>query len=272
LHWLKKKRVLKKPTPSESGSKTSNDGYLNPRPRQRRGKGARVTKASKAVTAVSLTQNGDYYRIPFVEEKNPRSREGLYFRNSVRWVEGESSNEEMHLPYIDRLGRYTGLTQARWHCDHRTHIATVTATVFRRLKSYALRHNKMHIVERNQDRLVRASFLYAATSNNYLWDRVLHFSRDLLERGTLIHKTVLKFLCKADDYIRFVYSHVCSQTKWLSFRAERPRDKSVKTNPTREPDKVWFKSGRSRYIKVHCLGSIARAMQPLAVAYRVIQT
>jgi hypothetical protein len=36
---------------------------------------------------------------------------------------------------------------------------------------------------------------------------------------------MVRYLVKANENIRFVYSQVASQTNWLLFRAERPRDK-----------------------------------------------
>lgn len=101
----------------------------------------------------------------------------------------------------------------------------MVATTARRLLLYANKHNKGHIVDRNLNRLIMASYYYCVSRNNYFWDRVLFFTRDLEKRGPLIHRVMIRFLSKTSDSIRFVYSHVCSQTQWLLFRAERPRDK-----------------------------------------------
>jgi hypothetical protein len=193
-------------------------------------------------------------------------------RSSKRWYPAPSNEETRYLPYIDKLGRNTGTSIYRWTCTSSQYVSTVVSTVFSRLNAYARRHNEYRLVIRNQERLLKVSYYYAVTGNNYLWDRVLYFSRNLEKYGTLIHRAMIKFVQKADDYIRFVYSQVCFQTHWLLFRAERPRDKSVKIGLTRQPDKRWFSRGLEQYVKTHCIDSIAKAVAPIRDQYFVMRT
>jgi hypothetical protein len=109
-----------------------------------------------------------------------------------------------------------------------------------------MRHNKKAVVIKNRGRFLRAAYTYLVTGNSYLWDRVLFFSRNLEKRGTLIHRVSLKYLLKTDADVRFVYSHVCFQAKWLLFRALRPRDKSG-TKVLQTEENLRFRDPNTRF-------------------------
>lgn len=189
----------------------------------------------------------------------PRIR-GAKIRNSKRWIDGCSGpNTALDFPYIDMLGRFTGSTLFRWSCDPRSFIASVVATITDRIKNRALYYNDMRLVTRHSDKLVRAAYYYAVSRNSYFWDRILFFVKNLKENGNLISRFVLRWNLRTDANKRFVYSHVCNQTKWLLFRVERPRDKSaIKVRAsTLLPN---GRSGDDRLWVCGILGDLARAM------------
>jgi len=95
--------------------------------------------------------------------------------------------------------------------------------------------------------LARCSAYYALTKNAYFWDRL----PPLLRKGDpgVVSGMLHKFLCKLDDYKWFVYSHACSQAKWLTFRALGPRDKSsyVMDYFYRTPNRCSDEAARSSF-------------------------
>jgi hypothetical protein len=183
-------------------------------------------------------------------------------RESTRWYDMPPPIKgRFVLPFIDDQGKFTGSGLYTWYCDPRSYISTVVATISRRLEVYARRNNRYHIVRCYLNQIVRVAYYYAVTKNDYLMDRVLFFLRDLKKRGKLIHRVLLRFLSKRDENFRFVYSHVCSQAKWLLFRVSRPRDKSRFTKVFDLPENGRFKDP---YIRFEALWTIAQAMRPLS--------
>jgi len=216
------RKTKKTPPGKESKSPKS------PRPRKRKGSPSkyRVPKYSGFITLSEDIR--ETFRVKSFGPDIPPQR-GAKIRKSTRWYEGTNQCQTaLNFPYINRLGQFTGTTLFRWSCNPSSFVASVTSTIAKRLEERCLYYNPMHIVLRNSARLVRVAFYYAFSHNNYFWDRVLFFTRNLEKYGTLLHKLLLRFLSKTDETKRFVYSHVCSQTQWLLFRAERPRDKSAK--------------------------------------------
>lgn len=215
-------RVKKAPT-AESPSPV----IRSPRSRKRNG----VTQQRKECNlrgVITLSEDGpENYDVPSFSGNAPRVR-GAKIRNSKRWIAGISQPVTAYdFPYIDMLGRYTGSTLFRWTCDQRSFVASVVSTISNRLINRARHYNDQRLVDRNLDRIVRASFYYAISKNSYFWDRILFFVKNLEKNGKLIQTFALRYILKTDAHKRFVYGHVCSQTQWLLFRAERPRDKSA---------------------------------------------
>jgi hypothetical protein len=153
---------------------------------------------------------------------------GAKIRNSRRWISGICAPvTKLSFPYIDKLGKYTGSTLFEWSCDPKSFVASVVSTIANRAVNRAIKHNEMRVVLAHSGLLVRAAYYYAISKNSYFWDRMLFFIKDLKKYGKLIQTFVLRYVLKTDAHKRFVYGHVCSQTQWLLFRAERPRDKSA---------------------------------------------
>jgi len=150
---------------------------------------------------------------------------GVKIRSSRSWYGPDFTPKPFQIPYIDNLGRYTGHTLYEWTCESRQAFATIYATISNRLINYCKRHNPWTIVKKHLRSIAMVSFVYSQNHSLHLWDRVLWMARNLTIRGRSLHKIGLHFFCKLSDNIRFVYGQVCSQTNWLFFRAERPRDK-----------------------------------------------
>jgi hypothetical protein len=228
------------------------------RPLLGEGKPREAETSPRLKADIILDDKGPKAGIRLIDEPT-HSLRCVKIRQSKSWFASPPGQVTYDIPYIDRIGKLTGHTVARWCCDPRQYIASVVSTIANRLVVYARRHNKFHIVRKNFYRIVRFSFLYAVTKNNYAMDRVLFFLRDLEDRGGLIHRLMLRFLARTDENVRFVYSHVCYQAKWLLFRAKRPRDKSgtvIHKNLLTER----FVNGEDRY---DCIWKIANAINQL---------
>jgi len=159
-----------------------------------------------------------------------RSPRGIALRTSSRWV-GPSSLKSpsfrMELPLIDRLGKFTGCSIYYTSSMTREgYISTVVATIFQRLMSYSRRRNGIRETNIRQSILLRVAAYYALSKNSYFMDRVLHLLKSLKSTWRTLSSLTHSFSLKLDANKRFVYSHVCFQTQWFTFRAVRPRDKS----------------------------------------------
>lgn len=199
----------------------------SPRPRKRKGKAKQQPHKTDRRGVIALSEDAPPYLAKSFSGFAPRIR-GAKIKNSLRWIEAKSQPvTELKFPYYDYLGKYTGTTLFGWSCDPRQFVASAVSTVASRLTNRCVHYNSMRLVERNMHRIVRVAYYYVISKNNWFWDRVLYFSKDLEKNGKRLHQMLLRFLSVTDANKRFVYSHVCSQTQWLLFRAERPRDKSA---------------------------------------------
>jgi hypothetical protein len=160
----------------------------------------------------------------------PEWTTAVRLRMSNRWVENPGPSR----PRVLRLYDHVGVDQLSELCSvemtSNQYIASVVSTIAARLTNYCRRHNPSHVVTRQGGLITRVSYVYAVTHSKYFLDRFLALARNLEKSKRVIHGYVLRFLSRCDDDTRFVYSHVCFQTKWLLFRARGPRDKSHQLN------------------------------------------
>jgi len=233
LKWIgprrstQNRKLGRSPTPRphpESSSATRNQSTKGRVPGSKIG-------CTRGIPSPSLREGPDapLYRVRLLDRNCPKARL-ISIKSSLRWIDTyKTPNGGLSVPYIDRLGKFTGTTLYRWSCDPRSLLTTVVATIHQRIESYAMRHNPAHVVLRLRKALFSAAAYYAFSKNAHFWDRVLFFCRDLQKRGSLIHRLRLFFSSKWDDDKRFVYSQVIFQTNWLLSRASRsmPRDKSL---------------------------------------------
>jgi len=222
--------------------------------------------SKKRINRSIITLRGDGSEEPYVIKNLNRDtlrQKGIVVRGSSAWIDAyKTPNGGLGVPFIDKLGRFTGHLVYKWSCDPRALIATVSATIIKRLLEHCRRHNKNFVVKKHRQSLIRAATYYAFSKNSYFWDRILFFSRNLEKSGRLIHRLSLFFSSKWDDNKRFVYSHANFQAKWLLLRARRPRDKSQ-----------FFSSGKGRPIVpmvLPDLRNISNTIRDLAYAMSMI--
>lgn len=186
------------------------------------------SKSRKAAPVITLSEDPGCRDYKIVNlDRNCLRQKAISIRAGTSWIDTyKTPNGGLGVPYIDKLGRFTGHLVYRWSCDPRSLVSTIVSTIANRLLRYCRRHNHARVVRRFSKTIVGAAAYYAFTKNSYFWDRVLFFSRNLEKRGTLIHRLRLYFSSKWDDNKRFVISQVIFQTNWLLFRVYRPRDKS----------------------------------------------
>jgi hypothetical protein len=137
-----------------------------------------------------------------------------------------SGQEWIEVPFIDRLGRYTGRSIFRWRARVTDVFATTVSTIASRLLRYASKHNHSKVVGRHRRLILRSAAYYALSKNSYYMDRFLYFLRGLGERSRPAHAALVSNIVKLDANKRFVYSQACYQANWLLTRALKPRDKS----------------------------------------------
>jgi len=198
--------------------------------------------------------------IKILELRGPiPNQKGIVHRNSRRWYPcAIGPTAPWDLPYIDRLGRFSGHTLIRWSTDPACIVGTTIATISSRLKGYAFKHNSPHVVRRNFRRILRVSAYYAMTKNNYFWDRILFFTRNLEKYEKLLHRLLLFFLAKSDVSTRFVYNHAVFQAQWLLFRSpvKGMRDKSAHTWRSPESDQAIERISGEHVSRYGCIYTI----------------
>jgi hypothetical protein len=177
-----------------------------------------------------ITLNKDKQGKPFeVRTINTQYHyKGINMLTSNRWLRCmKSPNSSADLPYIDKLGRFTGSTIYRANISPQGFISTVVSTISKRLRFQVARHNPIHQCNIRQSLITKCAAYYALTKNSYFMDRFLVLSKNLRENYKTISSLLHRFSRKLDAHKWFVYGHVCLQTQWLTLRAARPRDKSA---------------------------------------------
>jgi hypothetical protein len=205
---------------------------------KKRSKGGCKSPTRTSTSKPELKPNGSsYYELSFspgMVSTNAvnlplaqRQVRGMDLRRSKRWsfCFPGVTGVEYEMPFIDRLGRFTGASVYTLACEPADVLSITTATVYGRLKRYCNAHNGWRVTRRLLREILRAAAWYTISKNSYFMDRILFFLRDCRNYGKLIHKTTLHYVAKGSADKRFVYGQVCYQTNWLIFRACRPRDK-----------------------------------------------
>jgi hypothetical protein len=160
--------------------------------------------------------------------------ESYKIRQSVRWIKdyNPKCRRVIGLPFINHAGKMSFNNVVRWYCHPLQAIASITATVFQRLQTLLIRRHKTKYAFGCREDTFRAALLYTITSDTWILDRFIGVMRRK-ERKPLKY-LFGKFVAKLDEDQQFVYSQALQQANWLTFRAERPRDKSraeIKFNP-----------------------------------------
>jgi hypothetical protein len=199
----------------------------NPPPgRKRKLKCSQKKKLNHIQISTSTNPDVIQFRMEKLENLN-RSPRAIGLRNSKAWFTKLTAPlTRVELPLIDHLGRYTGCNIYYTGCMRPdSYVNTVISTIFQRLMNYSRKHNGLRETRIRQSILLRVAAYYGLTKNSYFLDRALHLIRFLRKRFKVLSSLTHFFSSKLNANKRFVYSHVCYQTQWFTFRARRPRDK-----------------------------------------------
>jgi len=153
---------------------------------------------------------------------------GFEYKVSSRWFAHSNLEKprKYALPFIEHCGRISNSTQYYWKTKPSSIVATLIATVYKRLLTTMYRRIKFKAFKL-QNLLLRCSAYYVFTKNDYFWNRLLAVLR--LGRGakSVARNLLFYFESKLDDSTRFVLRQAWSnQANWLKSRAERPRAQS----------------------------------------------
>jgi len=109
-------------------------------------------------------------------------------------------------------------------------VATTVATILSRIRRHVVTHNSYSVLVKHRRLILRSAYYYAVSHNSWFWDRILVLTKNLEKNKNIIYSLTVRFMSKLDDYNRFVYSQVCSQTNWLLFRGRYPSARRDKSN------------------------------------------
>lgn len=221
---------MRRPTKARPGSRKRNKALRAAKRRAKR-EFTRVCQSSRAwkhrLNYLTLESGGREWKPKTIDLSRDKPHRSISVRRSERWLPRHKFPTTcVGLPIIDKVGRFTGYNAYRVNTSPAVLLGTTITTIYRRVYALVVRRYGRSKKTQNQwsDLLARCSAYYALTKDVYFWDRLLPLLRKgdrKLLSSVLHHRTV-----KLDDYKWFVYSHACLQTKWLTFRALGPRDKS----------------------------------------------
>jgi hypothetical protein len=204
------------------------------------------------------------YQFPSVDF--PSNYDGIVVRGSKRWATPNQIIQPGYkFPYLNKNGQFTGSTLVSFRCSAPQYIATLVATLYRRIETRALVHNKRSEVVKRKKLLLQAAYYYAVSKNAWFFDRLMALSRNLERHHKSIHHLVRNFTSKLDENKRFVYSQVSFQTNWLTSRAlTRPRDKSTFKLSKRYGENDVFNISKDSYMQLRSFKDTAIAMSLLS--------
>lgn len=160
---------------------------------------------------------------------------GVVHRSETRWITRQKFIQtSVPIPYIDRVGKYSGSITAVSNLPPAGLISTVISTVYRRIYNVLRRKvvdKRYFELKKWRTLLLRCSAYYTLTKNNYYWDRLLAMIRSGTCRR-VISAHLHHHSRRLDDHKWFVFGQACLQANWLTSRGvTRPRDKlSLKTD------------------------------------------
>jgi len=195
-------------------------------------KGGRPVSAKEKKGLNFVTLDNKRHGVPMEVRNLPKQKhrvKAIHLLTSRAWIDTpRSANSEVYLPFIDRVGKYTGTVLYKADMSPQGYMSTVISTIFRRLKFWVLRRSKLHEWNIRQNLMLKCSAYYAITKNSYFWDRILALTKTSISKAWRTVSSLLHSVSsKLDEHKWFVYGHVCLQTQWLTHRALRPRDKSA---------------------------------------------
>jgi len=165
---------------------------------------------------------------------------GMKIKQSTRWIDEFSSRcvREFNVPYIDKAGKDSIFTLAKWRCHPMQLVGSLVSTKFARIMSI-LRKRFRGKAKAFREIAFSAAAVSTITQSSWIIDRFLGVSR-VFSKKRISHHIVQGAVRSLDDIQRFVYSQVCSQAYWLTSRSERPRDKSNDSRPIEYEDRLML--------------------------------
>lgn len=135
---------------------------------------------------------------------------------------------DIPVPYITPSGKISALRLGTWHCTPEQWFASVLATVYNRLLHTWNKRTKGSKKKYKEAPSVILKFatLYIFKRSNYEFDRF--FANLRPGRVGVAESLYSRYARNMDDNFRFVSSQASFDAHWLTFRAKRPRDKSIK--------------------------------------------
>lgn len=165
-----------------------------------------------------------------VSKRNPSAitHPNYVYKLSSAWFEHSSLEKpkKYALPYIETCGRISNSTLYYWTCKPSTCVASIVATVHKKLLQLMIRRWKKKAFKLSH-LLLRCATYYVFTKNDYFLNRLLALLRFKRSGRKRSKDLVLFYESKLDENTRFVIRQVwINQADWLKSRAERPRAQS----------------------------------------------
>jgi len=156
---------------------------------------------------------------PELIPNHPKSNGLVRFKISERWFpSARSSRVSRKVPFIDYQGRIHSTSIGVWMCTSQQLLATITSTVFKRLRKVEMKKPKKK--RTSLDLLFKISLLYSIELDTYWFTRCL----ELLKRNN--SKALLSHYyrrLKVGSNKRFLFDQACKNALWLQSRALVPR-------------------------------------------------
>jgi len=198
-----------------------------------------------------------------VKEKTPRCP-SMIFKVSTSWIPDYNTacRRVIPIPFVNQVGKISPHTVCEWRCHPLQAVASMSATVFKRIQRMVLKRHGPKFAFAISQLLFEVSVAYVVSLNDWIIDRVLGVLRT--KRKLKIVRSLLNvFITKLDADQRFVLRQACSQAHWLTSRSKRPRDKSrMKCNDL--PSFFYKEQGKCTCFEECFYGSIPLGIFPRA--------
>jgi hypothetical protein len=148
-------------------------------------------------------------------------------KRSLRWIPDYNSDcsRVIGIPIVKVSGKFGLSVVAHWTCHPLQAIASMSATVFKRLQSVLIKRHGSRFAFGVYKLTLEFAICYSLSRDDWLIDRFLGISR-IRSKVPVLRSILRNFVKDLDDDQRFVHSQASRQAYWLTSRSERPRDKS----------------------------------------------
>jgi len=139
------------------------------------------------------------------------------FKVSEKWSHGIRSERVLrNVPYIDRRGLIYNTAACSWLCTGPQLLATITATVYKRLLTRFRHYN--YKCRPNTDDLFKIALCYSLTNNDYWFLRSL----EIVKRSRSPRSHLYRFIHKLDANTKVIYDQACKNARWFKSRVGSP--------------------------------------------------